>query len=78
VLICDIGLPGGMDGYEVARRFRADPALQTVYLIALTGWGQAEDRRKALDAGFDLHVTKPVSPDHLESLLASVARRLFG
>jgi PAS domain S-box-containing protein len=78
VLICDIGLPGGMDGYEVARRFRADPALQKVYLIALTGWGQAEDRKKALDAGFNLHLTKPISPDDLESVLASVGRKLFG
>jgi two-component system CheB/CheR fusion protein len=74
VLICDIGLPGGMDGYDVARQFRANPSLRDVHLIALTGWGQAEDRRKALDAGFDLHLTKPVSPDHLESVLASISR----
>jgi len=75
VLLCDIGLPAGMDGYEVARRFRAHPELKSVYLMALTGWGQAEDRRRAHDAGFDLHLTKPVAPDHLESLLADVARQ---
>ena len=75
VLLCDIGLPGGMDGYEIARRFRAHPELQQTYLIALTGWGQPEDWRKALDAGFDLHLTKPASPDQLETLLANLSAR---
>jgi CheY-like chemotaxis protein len=75
VLLCDIGLPGGMDGYDIARSFRAHPELQRTYLIALTGWGQPEDRRKALDAGFDLHLTKPASPDQLEALLANLSAK---
>jgi len=60
VLVVDIGLPG-IDGYEVARRVRAARG-RSVYLIALTGYGQPDDRRRALDAGFDLHFTKPVDP----------------
>jgi PAS domain S-box-containing protein len=75
VLICDIGLPGGMDGHEVARRFRAHRTLKDVYLIALTGWGQDEDRRRSHDAGFDLHLTKPIDPDDIEAVLAGVARQ---
>jgi PAS domain S-box-containing protein len=75
VLVCDISLPGGMDGYEVARRFRAHRTLREIYLIALTGWGQEEDRRRAHEAGFDLHLTKPIDPDDIESVLAGVARR---
>jgi CheY-like chemotaxis protein len=72
VLLCDIGLPGGMDGYEVARRFRADPLLSSVHLIAVTGWGHPDDRRKALEAGFNLHLTKPVGPERLQAVLAAV------
>ena len=72
VLLCDIGLPGGMDGFEVAKRFRADPFLSSVHLIAVTGWGHPDDRRKALEAGFNLHLTKPVSPDWLQAVLATV------
>lgn len=59
VVILDIGLPG-MSGYEVARALRGDPAARKLLLVALTGWGSAEDKRKAEDAGFDLHLTKPV------------------
>ena len=72
VLLCDIGLPGGIDGYEVARRFRADASLSSVHLIAVTGWGHPDDRRKALEAGFNLHLTKPVGPDRLEAVLSAV------
>jgi CheY-like chemotaxis protein len=72
VLLCDIGLPGAIDGYEVARRFRANPSLSSVHLIAVTGWGHADDRRKALEAGFNLHLTKPVGPDRLEAALSAV------
>jgi two-component system CheB/CheR fusion protein len=75
VLICDIGLPGGMDGHEVARRFRAHRTLKDVYLIALTGWGQDEDKRRSHEAGFDLHLTKPIDPDDIEAVLDGVARR---
>jgi len=65
-------LPGGIDGYEVARRFRADASLSSVHLIAVTGWGHPDDRRKALEAGFNLHLTKPVGPDRLEAVLLAV------
>ncbi len=67
--ILDIGLPG-MDGYELARRLRADPATRSLYLIALTGYGQYSDRQKALSAGFDDHMTKPAKFDVLEEALA--------
>ncbi len=69
IILCDIGLPD-IDGMEVARRLRAAPALAGVRLIALTGYGQAEDVRQALDAGFDAHVTKPINMDQLMALLA--------
>ena len=74
VLLCDIDLPTGMDGYDVARSFRAHSSLRDVYLIALTGWGLEEDQRRSHAAGFDLHLTKPVFPDQLESVLVDVAR----
>jgi PAS domain S-box-containing protein len=68
VVILDIGLPQ-MDGYEVARRLRASPGGDEVVLIALTGYGQAEDKQRAQEAGFDHHVVKPVEPESLERLL---------
>lgn len=71
VVLLDIGLPG-MDGYEVARALRADPRLGRVRLVALTGWGADEDRRRALAAGFDHHLTKPVDLTVLEELLRRV------
>ena len=75
VVLCDIGLPGGMDGYAVARELRADDALRPVRLIALTGYGQAEDQRRAYAEGFDLHLTKPVDPALLPDLLAKAPER---
>jgi PAS domain S-box-containing protein len=69
IALLDIGMPR-MDGYEAARRIRAARG-QSVVLVALTGWGQEEDRRRAYAAGFDHHVTKPAEPDALESLIAS-------
>ena len=69
MVLCDIGLPGGMDGYAVARALRSDPALSGSTLIALSGYGQEEDRRKARAAGFDRHLTKPVDPTALMRLL---------
>jgi signal transduction histidine kinase/ActR/RegA family two-component response regulator len=69
VIIVDIGLPG-IDGYEVARRLRANPATRDVRLVALTGYGQQEDKQKALKAGFDEHLTKPVDTALLEQLIA--------
>jgi len=69
VALIDIGLPG-MDGYRLAQVLRERPPARPLRLIALTGYGQAEDRRKALDAGFDLHLTKPVDPDRLQDFIA--------
>src|SRR5690606_31076220 len=57
VVFLDIGLPG-MSGHEVAERFRADPALAGITLIALTGWGGHEDKRRTRETGFDFHLTK--------------------
>jgi CheY-like chemotaxis protein len=70
VVFIDIGLPG-IDGYEVARRIRATERGRSMLLVALTGYGQADDRRRALDAGCDLHVTKPVFPERLAEILAA-------
>jgi PAS domain S-box-containing protein len=73
VVLCDIGLPGGMDGYAVAAAVRRDPELATLPLIALSGYGQEEDQRRARQAGFDRHLTKPVDPRLLEQLLGNIA-----
>ncbi len=70
VALVDVGLPD-MDGYEVARRLRAHAASQPVRLIALTGYGQEAHVRRALDAGFDAHLTKPVSLEQLERNLGA-------
>jgi PAS domain S-box-containing protein len=69
VVLCDIGLPDGMDGYAVARHLRAQPGGNGLLLIAITGWGQPEDRRRADEAGFDVHLTKPVDLTSLDALL---------
>jgi signal transduction histidine kinase len=68
VMLVDIGMPG-MDGYEVARRVRAGSPAGGIVLIAMTGWGQEEDRRKSREAGFDHHLVKPMDFDRLERLL---------
>ena len=70
VYILDIGLPG-MDGYELARRLRASADTARARLLALTGYGKAEDRQRALDAGFDHHLVKPVDLPALLALLVS-------
>ena len=69
--LLDIGLPD-MDGNELARRLRADPATAGIVLVAITGYGQDQDRRAALEAGFDHHLVKPVDMAKLEGLLAGV------
>jgi PAS domain S-box-containing protein len=68
VALIDLGLPG-MDGFAVAREMRRRPETCAIRLVAVTGYGQAEDRRQALAAGFDLHVTKPVDPGMLDQML---------
>ena len=68
VVLCDVGLPD-IDGYEVARTLRADAALAGARLIALTGYDGEDEHEKALAAGFDRHVVKPIDPFQLESLL---------
>jgi CheY-like chemotaxis protein len=70
-VLLDIGMPG-MNGHEVARQIRRQPALGDVALIALTGWGQEQDRRRTRDAGFDFHLVKPPDLDALQTLLASL------
>jgi CheY-like chemotaxis protein len=71
VALVDIGLPG-IDGYEIARRVREQIG-SNVYLIALTGYGQAEDKRKALDAGFNVHLTKPADFVDLQNVLRQIS-----
>ncbi|HEY0156207.1 MAG TPA: ATP-binding protein [Thermoanaerobaculia bacterium] len=73
VALVDIGLPG-IDGYEIARRVRVKLG-SDVYLIALTGYGQAEDKRQALDAGFNVHLTKPADFVDLQNILGQVPAR---
>jgi PAS domain S-box-containing protein len=69
--ILDIGMPD-MTGYELARRLRSEPWGQSLLLIAITGWGQQEDKERAKAAGFDRHFTKPVDPDELEQALQAL------
>ncbi|WP_165924835.1 response regulator [Lysobacter sp. N42] len=69
----DIGMPG-MNGYELARRLRAEPALAGLRLVAVSGWGGEADKQRARDAGFDLHLTKPVSVAAVQAALAEAAR----
>jgi len=69
----DIGMPE-MNGYEVANRLRSNPALRDAVLIALTGWGQDEDRRRTAEAGFHFHCVKPIVMDELEAVLAQARR----
>ncbi len=70
VALVDIGLPG-IDGYEVARRLRLEAATRNIKLIALTGYGLAEDQRRVLEAGFDMHLVKPVDINHLLEAIGS-------
>jgi two-component system CheB/CheR fusion protein len=74
VVLCDIGLPG-MNGYDVAVAFRADPTLRAAHLVALTGYGADDDIKRALSAGFELHLTKPVHPESLERAVASLSTK---
>ena len=73
VVLLDIGMPK-LNGYDACRRIREQPWGQGMFLIALTGWGQEEDRRRTEEAGFNRHVVKPVDPTVLMKLLASLSR----
>ena len=68
VVLLDLGMPG-MNGYEACRALRAQPGGKTMHIVALTGWGQAEDQRRSRDAGFDHHLVKPVEAETLLNLL---------
>jgi CheY-like chemotaxis protein len=71
VVLLDIGLPG-MSGYEVAQKMRELPGLRNVRLVAVTGYGRSDDRRRAREAGFDDHLTKPVEFAVLDRALTGV------
>lgn len=74
VILLDIGLPG-MNGFDVARALRADAAFRDTTIVALTGWGSEDDRRKSKEAGCDDHLTKPVDADEVKRVLAAVRKR---
>jgi CheY-like chemotaxis protein len=69
IVFCDIGMAGA-NGHEVARALRAGVGGKALLLVAVTGWGSQEDRRLSFDAGFDIHLTKPVSAEQVEGILA--------
>jgi PAS domain S-box-containing protein len=71
-LLLDIGMPE-LNGYQLAQRIRDTSWGRRAMLVAITGWGQEQDRRRALEAGFDLHLTKPIDPGRLEALLQRAA-----
>ncbi|HEV3168327.1 MAG TPA: ATP-binding protein, partial [Isosphaeraceae bacterium] len=73
VALLDIGLPK-LNGYDAARKIRELPSGQSMFLIAVTGWGQDEDKRRSTAAGFNLHMVKPVDPSALVNLLAGLQR----
>ncbi|HEV7715103.1 MAG TPA: response regulator [Steroidobacteraceae bacterium] len=75
VVLMDISMPN-MNGYEAARRLRAQPWGKAVVLLALTGWGRQTDVDEARDAGFDGHLLKPVGPEALISLIAALRARM--
>jgi PAS domain S-box-containing protein len=72
VVLLDIGLPG-IDGYEVARRMRQRPGMAGAVIVAVTGYGRRDDRARAIAAGFDYHLVKPVDPEELVDLLDAIA-----
>src|SRR4029079_3944078 len=74
VVLLDIGLPR-LNGYEVCRRLRQAPWGRDLTVVALTGWGQEEDRQRSGEAGYDAHLVKPVDYDQLEKLVATAAWR---
>jgi CheY-like chemotaxis protein len=77
IALLDIGLPV-MDGYELAAHLREMPGLATIGLVAVTGYGQASDRQRAKEAGFQHHLVKPINLDELEGVLAKRAAAAAG
>jgi CheY-like chemotaxis protein len=75
IVFLDIGMPS-MDGYETCRRIRMQPFSRDIVIVALTGWGQPQDKARAMLAGFDVHLTKPVDPNAVEKLLSGGAGAL--
>jgi len=73
IILLDIGLPG-MNGYEVSQALRQTPGLSAVLIVAITGYGDPEDKREAYRAGIDLHLTKPVKVGFLKELIAVYCR----
>jgi CheY-like chemotaxis protein len=69
-VLCDLGLPG-LDGYDVARELRRHPSTAQTHLIAITGYGSDEARRRSREAGFERHLAKPVAPQEILSLLGA-------
>ena len=70
IVLCDIGLPNGMDGYQVATQLRSEVGKSKVFLVAVTGFARDEDRQRAAECGFDEYLTKPASLDALKKLLS--------
>jgi len=70
----DIGMPG-LNGYDVARLLRARPEGANLHLVALTGWGQPEDRRRTTEAGFDHHLVKPTDAETIQRICGELAQR---
>ena len=77
VILLDIGLPK-LNGYEAARRIREQRGEKGLVIVALTGWGQEEDRRRSEEAGFDAHMVKPVDHDALAKLLEELGASSLG
>jgi CheY-like chemotaxis protein len=77
VVFLDIGLPG-ISGYEIARQLRQSPATASALIVAITGYGRAEDIRCCKEAGIDLHILKPAGPEELKTLLETRGRYLLG
>ena len=74
VILLDISMPG-MNGYETCRQLRANPRSAGAFIVALTGWGQDQDKQHAMKSGFDAHLTKPADLDVLATLLTEASER---
>lgn len=78
IILCDIGLPDGMSGFDVAKALRGDPQTRNLRLVALTGYGRQEDKLRCADAGFDTHLTKPVDISGITRILEELRRDTAG